>query len=42
LIVKSLVPVVMAGIVAIYGLVMSVLINTKLQSASLSDYDVYQ
>jgi V-type H+-transporting ATPase proteolipid subunit len=42
LIMKSIIPVVMAGIIAIYGLVVAVLIASNLDDPSTSDYNIYK
>lgn len=42
LIMKSIIPVVMAGIIAIYGLVVAVLIAGSLEEASNNGYSLYK
>lgn len=39
---KSIIPVVMAGIIAIYGLVVAVLIAGSLEEASNNGYSLYK
>lgn len=39
---RALIPIIMAGILGIYGIIVSVLINTKAKSASLSLADGYK
>lgn len=42
LIMKSIIPVVMAGIIAIYGLVVAVLISTSIDSPAKSSYSLFK
>ena len=42
LVMKAIIPVVMAGIVAIYGLVVAVIISGKVQAGGTANYDINQ